>query len=100
MYMIVTNDAFELALGVFDTQEEVAAYLNTSVSAVAHRVARGSKRSTTEKIIKIGKKRTAKQKKIARKKYQERYRKQHDRSEYFRQYYQKKKERKNNEQGT
>ena len=94
MYMIVTNDEYELPVAAFENVNDIAHYLNISPSTVRTRIHR--KHWKAEKIIRIDEG----EKKRTRAEYQNWYHKTHDRSEYFRQYYQKKKARKNNEQGT
>lgn len=53
VYMIVTNDDYELPVAVFDTRQEIADYLHISVSAVSNRMYRGVKKKDTEKIMSV-----------------------------------------------
>lgn len=91
MYMIVTNDKYELPVAVFDSRADVAEYLHISVAAVRNRLHRGVKRNDTEKIVSIPDKLSRQEAEERKKECQEKYRRTHDRSEYFRRRYQEKK---------
>ena len=91
MYMIVTNDKYELPVAVFDSRAEVAEHLHISVAAVSNRLYRGVKRKDTERIVSIPAKISRREADEREKEYQAEYRRTHDRSEYFRRRYQEKK---------
>lgn len=91
VYMIVTNDDYELPVAVFDTRQEVADYLHISVAAVSNRMYRGVKKKDTEKIMSVSEEICMAERMREEKRYQAAYRRTHDRSEYFRQRYQRRK---------
>lgn len=91
MYMIVTNDDYELPVAVFDTRQEVADYLHISVAAVANRLHRGVKKKYTEKIMSVSEEICMAERMREEKRYQAAYRRTYDRSEYFLQRYQRRK---------
>lgn len=85
MYMVVENNALELPIAVYDTCKECAESLDLTESGVWSRIHSGTKRK--EKIIYVDER-----EKMNRKEYQAQYRKKHDRREYFRERYLRRKE--------
>lgn len=88
-YEIVTNDEYELPIAIdFYSAAEVGEYLGISKAAVLNRIRRGQKR-TKYKVI-CREVQSTKRKSNAE--YCKKYDMSHDRSEYFRRYYRKRKQ--------
>lgn len=84
LYTIVTNDKYELPVKSDIRVAEVAKFLNTTTNNVRNMVVKPRKKSKY-KVILSGKI------KIDQKEQQKIYRMTHDRTEYFRRYYLKRK---------
>lgn len=88
MYMLVTNDQYELPVKIFDNVRELAEYLHISPTTVYTRMHRNKWKNKPEKIVRV----EVEEEKMSREDYLRWYRKTHDRSEYFRKRYQLKKQ--------
>ena len=93
LYTIVTNDAYEFPVKSDIRVGEAASFLHTTKGNVRNMVLKPRKKSKY-KVIVTGKV------EFDRVKYARRYYVPHDRTEYFRQMYLKKKEQENNNAGS
>lgn len=88
-YAIVTNDEYELPIATdFSSAAEVGKYLGISKAAVLNRIRRGQKRTKYKVICKE----IQLTKRKSNAEYCKKYDMTHDRSEYFRKYYRKRKQ--------
>lgn len=85
LYTIVTNDEYELPVKSDITAKEAADFLDITTNAVHQRVFKPAKRSKY-KIVVSGRV------KFDESAYRKMYSLTHDRSQYFKEYYRKKKE--------
>ena len=88
LYMIVTNDRYELPVKCDITVREAAEFLGVTPGHVHRMVCKPPKR-TKYKVVIIGK--INADPKQYQKQHQQQYRASHDRSEYFREYHKKRK---------
>lgn len=92
MYMVVTNDEYEIPLAVLENAHQCAEYLGKSVGSVHRYTSVGMPKNSAEKVLYIPDPRPSKKRRKARQReYYAAYCRRVDRSEYFRQRYQKNK---------
>ena len=84
-YMVVTNDIYELPLAVCENLKLASDYLGLSKQAVSNRINRDGWKQMREKVVCVESK---DRDKVVE--YSAKYRKSHDRSEYFNNYYREK----------
>ena len=85
LYTIVTNDKYELPIKCDMRVGEVATFLNTTKNNVRNMVCKPRKKSQYKVIV-------SGRVVVDRRLYEKQYRMTHDRSEYFRERYMRKKE--------
>lgn len=90
-YMIVTNDSYELPVsGELVGTEAVAEKLGVSITRVRHGLCRGFSKKAKYKVVVVKDKQIEDMQQYNRE-YSKKYGITHDRSEYYRQYYRRKK---------